>query len=140
MYDHHIDDMVKELFVGGVITELQKDDAKKALQRSWEGKIACTWTRADVYSMAEMEKVIIDEEAADEILQDVLNGFNAEYGINWESFRCAVQDGEYVHDSLVRAEIAKVTEAGFQELPLLINEVSTEEAKDLLKERLNPPA
>jgi len=129
--------MVEVLFVEGVITELQKDDAKKSLLSYWKDKIAVVWTREDVLAVAKDNAEVIDDEAADEILEAALLDHDAEQGINWDTIAIDISEGTYVHDSLVRAEIAKVTAATLEDLPLLINEVSTEEAKEILKQRLN---
>ena len=50
------------------------------------------WLPGDVKNIAVQEQVELSDEEIGEILDDVHCNQDAEFGITWESIRCAVQD------------------------------------------------
>lgn len=87
MYGHHITEMVEALFRAGVVTDTPA--AQQVLGDFWKDKIALVWTTDDVYCVVNKP---ISEEQAIEILEQVQDDHNAEYGVSWDSIRDAAQE------------------------------------------------
>ena len=53
--------------------------------------IADDWHIADVDSVCENMEVTLTEEEKEEVLYDVANRFDANYGISWDNFEWAIE-------------------------------------------------
>jgi hypothetical protein len=98
MYQFHIDEMARKA-VDAIRGIDEGEDAvaavSKALQQYWEDKIALVWCVADVmYEQDEdnNEIEIVSREAAIEILRNVLDDHDCEFGISWETIFRARDD------------------------------------------------
>lgn len=129
MYDHTRHEMVDALIAAGVVSPEDKPKADEALKGYWEDKIAIIWTRDDIISYAEQYDITLDDEAADEVLDDLFHNHDCNYGITWDTIGPRVDDDRLKEESLVRR-------TSFEELPTIMNDLTTTEAQDLLKKRL----
>lgn len=59
--------------------------------------ISDDWYIADVEAVCERMGVTLTDEEMEDVLHDVANSFDANYGITWDSF-------EYAIDSIVRSK------------------------------------
>lgn len=69
-------------------------ELKEHLQ-GYDDNLFCAWALclpSDVKAIAGEEEVELSDEEIGEILNDVNSNQDSEYGITWESIRCAVQD------------------------------------------------
>lgn len=128
MYDWHITEMSKALIDAGLISEDKDKEVQKVIQKVWEHRIAIVWNSQDIIEYAEQMDMIIDEEAADEILEDILNHHDCNYGVTWDVISSHIED-KYVDESKIRM-------TPFEELPTIINDIKTEEGKWFLQKRL----
>jgi len=63
--------------------------------KDYDDNMPCAWALwlpSDVRAIELVEKVELLDEEVEEILDDVHSHQDAEFGITWESIRCAVQD------------------------------------------------
>ena len=66
---------------------------KAALDNYWHNKIAIVWNVEDVQEYAKQEyNVDIEDEPAREILNDVFDNMDSEYGVTWQSIDCNISD------------------------------------------------
>jgi hypothetical protein len=129
MYDHHIRAMADQLVKAGLITEEQSIEAQKALQKEWDDKIAIVWSREDILTHAKDSEIILDDEAAGEILDSLLDNHDCVYGITWDTIYSYVSEDRYAEESKVRM-------TPFEELPTIINDITTSGAQKMLKARM----
>jgi hypothetical protein len=54
--------------------------------------ISNDWHIADVESVCEQMEVTLTEDEMEDVLHDVANSFDANYGIAWDNFEMAIQD------------------------------------------------
>ena len=71
--------------------------AKKAVMQGlneyWHDKIAIVWNIEDVQEYAkENYNVDIEDEPAREILNDVFDNMESEYGVTWQTIDCNISD------------------------------------------------
>lgn len=128
MYDWLIAEMSKALIDAGLISEDKDEEIQKVIQKVWEHRIAIVWNSQDIIEYAEQMDMKIDEEAADEILEDILHHHDCNYGVTWDTISYHIKD-KYVYESKIRM-------TPFEELPTIINDIKTEEGKRFLQKRL----
>lgn len=87
MYRHHIDDMVDSLIKNNLICPTRKDDATAALLSVWDDKIAVVWSAEDVIKAAHDDGIVVDNDAAYEILQKAHCNHDCTIGITWDTFK-----------------------------------------------------
>jgi len=67
----------------------------KEYLKHYDDNLSCAWALwlpGDVRAIAKEENAELSDEEIGEILDDIHSHQSAEFGINWESLRCAVQD------------------------------------------------
>jgi hypothetical protein len=101
MYDHRLRDMARDItekLNGKKITDNDYDLIHAILEKYWADKIAIVWGIKDVFviidRLNEESKPIIQltDEEAKEILDDVLENMDCEYGVTWETIEYALDE------------------------------------------------
>ena len=87
MYGYLIAAQLETLRLAGFLKESDMAEAHTLLiKEHWTDHIAIVWTTEDVISRAEFQGKKITEKKAEEILHEVLNKFDADLGVNWDTF------------------------------------------------------
>lgn len=91
MHIHNITEMVRAL------RPVLKDEAKAEaiLRRYWTNRIAIVWVTEDVHRAANERGVAVTRKEARQILQQLLDKHDAQYGINWETLVEAIEEGVF---------------------------------------------
>ena len=96
--------LIEEMFKALRPVLKNKAIAKKILKRYWRDKIAIVWDVEDVHRAAnERELALTDNEAA-EILKDLHDHHNAQYGIKWEDI-CGLIEEKCFGRKLTKREL-----------------------------------
>ena len=78
MYENHISAMAQSLIAAGLISEDNREAAKKVLTEYWRDSFAYVWTIGDIQT----EHNLTDDQAR-QVLEAVVVNLHAAFGINW---------------------------------------------------------
>lgn len=81
MQQETIDDMARAIVANR--TPFTTEGIIAALNEYWAGKIAIVWTRADVFGFAWPRSLLLTNEQADEVLDNLLRLHDPEQGVTW---------------------------------------------------------
>ena len=108
MYQHHIREMAQAIIANAEDRCIAQKDSREpvwkiteqqiieALDKYWDNKIADVWTIEDVQEWAETQrKLKISKRKAKEILKEIHNKIDAEFGIQWGVIDHYVSEYEY---------------------------------------------
>ena len=98
MHEHYIDDIVRRL--KPALKDPNK--AKVILKRYWRTRMALVWTIEDVHRAANERELALTNNEAIDVLQTLLNGYNAQYGVRWEDL------SNYIEDRVLARKLTKV--------------------------------
>jgi hypothetical protein len=129
MYSYTIKEQIKALVDSGVIPRTKQDKAVGVLNKYWNNKIAVVWDSSDVIEFSKDSNIELTEENAISILYSILDNHDAEYGITWSLIQSHIDD---IKDN----EIKKVRKSEMKDLPLLLKNLQSEEARQLLEDIL----
>ncbi len=74
------------------------------MQSEWEDKnksvykIAIYWCKEDVKNVTSSMEVSLTDEEISDVLRNVLENHNSEYGITWDTIRCEIEDIVRIRD------------------------------------------
>jgi len=129
MYSYTIKEQIKALVDSGVIPRTKQDKAVGVLNKYWNNKIAVVWDSSDVIEFSKDSNIELTEENAISILYSIFDNHDAEYGITWSLIQSHIDD---IKDN----EIKKVRKSEMKDLPLLLKNLQSEEARQLLEDIL----
>ena len=91
MRNHNITEMIRAL------RPVLKDKAKAEaiLRRYWTNRMAIVWKAGDVHRAANERGLAVSRKEAHQILQQLLDKHDAQYGISWETLTTAIEDGVF---------------------------------------------
>lgn len=98
MNDDMITAIAQALLGAGVLA--QRDDnpkqsyekAVKVLTKHFQNEIHITWCIEDVKQQAREDHIRCSVNMAREVLQGISDNLDAEYGVNWQTLRDAIED------------------------------------------------
>lgn len=94
MYKFHIEEMADNVMEKlNLLDVSNREKILSGLQEYWNDKVAMIWTIYDIqeYAMRNDDLEISDEDARN-ILNDIFDNHDAEYGINWITIDCYISD------------------------------------------------
>lgn len=84
MYNHNFTNMVESLVLSGIVSPENSKKAIEKLKEYWKDKIALVWSTEYVINRAKEIGVTISEDDAKNVLQQVLDNHDRNYGVTWE--------------------------------------------------------
>jgi len=87
MFNHHLKDMSDMIDKDKSLTMKQRVRIYKTMQKYWDDKIAIVWTVKDVISEAKHNHKRCSKDTAMEILGDLHQNHDANFGITWSAIR-----------------------------------------------------
>ena len=105
MHEHHLTEMLRKL--KPVLKD--SDKAKVILKRYWLTRMALVWEVEDVHRAANELEVALTEREAIDVLQTLLNQYNAQNGIKWADITTHIED-KVLGRKLTRPEIKRFVE------------------------------
>ncbi|MEI7733200.1 MAG: hypothetical protein WCO56_26755 [Verrucomicrobiota bacterium] len=78
--------------------------AKHLLEKYWQDKIALVWTTQQVHRAANEIETVLTEAEAIEILQDLYQHHNPQYGLRWSDLTDYIKDSD-LGRTLTKAEL-----------------------------------
>lgn len=72
-----------------------RDDILRVLSEYWSDKIAHVWQVDDVIDAALRTGIPITAQAANDVLQNVFNHIDSEYGVSWTTLDVALEDYDF---------------------------------------------
>ena len=98
MYPHHIDEMVEQLVLDGVIPPSSRSNATVSISKPWQDKFAFVWCNSDIEGIvadilkrnAKFRKIPRKQRGGafqKQVLEEAARRHDANEGINWDILR-----------------------------------------------------
>lgn len=130
MYEYLVREQIAILVKKGIIDSTKEDESVKTLMDEyWSSKIAVTWSVDDVTSRAKEMGVLVDDDEAAEMLQDIFQDHDCNYGITWDGISDRI--GNIVND-----EFNELTGTKIKDLPTLIGKFKAKKVQIMLDKRI----
>ncbi len=92
MNSYHINQMADSI---AAATGAPLERVTAALNDYWSGKIAAIWSREDMLGTAFEQGYALTDAIADDLLAQIEDNMDAEYGITWLTLRTVLQDADH---------------------------------------------
>ncbi|NDJ15668.1 MAG: hypothetical protein EBY17_31600, partial [Acidobacteriia bacterium] len=78
--------------------------AERLLNRFWADRIALMWTTGDLHRAANENKTVLTDEQARQLLHNLNDNYNAQYGLRWSDLTETIQQSGLGRD-IKRSEL-----------------------------------